>query len=178
MRHGQLAAGVPDAIVSHTKGHADVVGKIQRYKIRKLKRRTTFKKTSQNSLPTPVPVPPLTSTPRFSFPPPPAPLGLAPFPIKVSWASSPALAPLLSLLAPAAPQLRVSLSRPLRELPAPLKALKAGYCTSSKSSRNPCLHTAEAPFASQSSASIFSCTTGAAYRRYSCWCFLLKVVEA
>ena len=43
-------------------------------------------------------MPPLTSTPRFSFPPPPAPLGLAPFPIKVSWASSPALAPLLSLL--------------------------------------------------------------------------------
>ena len=33
MRHGQLAAGVPDAIVSHTKGHADVVDKIQRYKI-------------------------------------------------------------------------------------------------------------------------------------------------
>jgi hypothetical protein len=24
LRHSQLAAGVPDAIVSHTKGHADV----------------------------------------------------------------------------------------------------------------------------------------------------------
>ena len=33
LRQLQLAAGVPDAIVSHTKGHADVVGKIQRYKI-------------------------------------------------------------------------------------------------------------------------------------------------
>ena len=33
LRHSQLAAGVPDAIVSHTKGHADVVDKIQRYKI-------------------------------------------------------------------------------------------------------------------------------------------------
>ena len=32
LRHSQLAAGVPDAIVSHTKGHADVAGKIQRYK--------------------------------------------------------------------------------------------------------------------------------------------------
>ena len=32
LRHSQLAAGVPDAIVSHTKGHADV-DKIQRYKI-------------------------------------------------------------------------------------------------------------------------------------------------
>ena len=25
LRHSQLAAGVPDAIVSHTKGHADVI---------------------------------------------------------------------------------------------------------------------------------------------------------
>ena len=42
LRHSQLAAGVPDAIVSHTKGHADVVDKIQRYKICKLKRRPTL----------------------------------------------------------------------------------------------------------------------------------------
>ena len=42
LRQSQLAAGVPDAIVSHTKGHADVVGKIQRYKIRKLKCRATL----------------------------------------------------------------------------------------------------------------------------------------
>ena len=33
MRQVQQIAGVPDAIVSHTKGHADVVDKIQRYKI-------------------------------------------------------------------------------------------------------------------------------------------------
>ena len=47
LRHSQLAAGVPDAIVSHTKGHADVVGKIQRYKICKLKRRPTLSRNLQ-----------------------------------------------------------------------------------------------------------------------------------